>query len=77
MQFLENCGYLCSTIQVSPQNCEEVGGVFQTKVLRLFYFKYLPHIAMLGQEWIFILSSQSVKKQCKKNTSLEEFQDRI
>lgn len=39
MRFLENYEYLCSTMQVSPQNCGKVGGVFQTKVLRLLLFQ--------------------------------------
>lgn len=48
MRFLENYGYLCSTMQVSPQNCGEVGGVFQKKVLRLLLFQVLTTYSYAG-----------------------------
>lgn len=54
MRFLENYGYLYFTMQVSPQNCGKVGGVFQTKVLRLLLFQVPTTYSYTGLEVGFI-----------------------
>lgn len=61
----------------APLYRSDVGGVFQTKVLRLLLFQVPATYSYAGLGVDFILSSHSVKNQCRKNTSLEEFQDRI
>lgn len=70
MGFLETIGCLCSTMQVIAQNYEEVGGVFQTKVVRLLLFQVPTTYSYAGPGGNFILSSHTVKKiSIRKNTS--------